>query len=610
MTTGNALLITIILPIIAGLMVFGLRRRVFGISIFISLVNLVISFLVFLNGGLKWNMDLYELGIGLGLRSGNLSSLALLAVAFFTFIVILYSHKFMERHERLSEYYGNILVTLGVASGVVLSTDLVMLLVFWGISGLTLYNLINIGGPKASEAAKKTFIILGATDALMIFGIAIVWFLTGTFAMDFIKLPLNGALPIIAYFTLLSGALAKAGAIPFHTWIPDSAEAAPVTVMAYLPASLDKILGIYLLARISLDLFVVVPNSLISLVLLIIGSITVVIAVLAALVQHNLKKLLSFHAVSQVGYMVMGIGTGIPVGIAGGLFHMINHAIYKCCLFLGGGSVEKHAGTAELDKLGGLGRVMPITFITMFIAALSISGIPPFNGFVSKWMIYQGVIALAKEGPGVWMIWLAAAMFGSALTLASFVKLINATFLGRIKESVSRASEAPSSMLWPMGILAALCVVFGVFAFPLPLQYFILPIIPFTFFSGSWSPVLASILIIIGLALGFGVYYIGRVRPSRVSPVFTGGELLSDEKLKVSGVRFYDTIKNLDVIKQFYEESEARAYDMYEQLKRFTFWMSDFFKWMHNGLLHTYLAWCLLGLVILLFVFFQGSLKW
>ena len=120
-----------------------------------------------------------------------------------------------------------------------------------------------------------------------------------------------------------------------------------------------------------------------SILLLVIGSFTIIAAVLGALVQHNLKKLLSFHAVSQVGYMVLGIGTGLPIGIAGGLFHMLNNAIYKCCLFLAGGAVEKKTGTTELSQLGGLARFMPLTFTAALVASLSISGVPPFNGFRS-----------------------------------------------------------------------------------------------------------------------------------------------------------------------------------------------------------------------------------
>jgi len=160
-------------------------------------------------------------------------------------------------------------------------------------------------------------------------------------------------------------------------------------------------------------------------IVMILGALTIIIAVMMALVQHNGRKLLGYHAVSQVGYMVLGIGTGTPIGIIGGLFHMVNHAIYKSSLFLSFGSVEKRTGTPELDKLGGLAKKMPLTFIAALIGALSISGVPPFNGFFSKWMVYQGVLVSASQQGRIWQIVLnvcfVLAIFGSALTLASFI---------------------------------------------------------------------------------------------------------------------------------------------------------------------------------------------
>ena len=123
-----------------------------------------------------------------------------------------------------------------------------------------------------------------------------------------------------------------------------------------------------------------------------VGAVTILLAVVMALVQKDYKRLLSYHAISQVGYMVLGIGTALPIGIIGGLFHMINHAMYKSCLFLTGGAVEKQAGTTDLDKLGGLARKMPVTFVCFFIAAASISGVPPFNGFFSKELVYDAAL--------------------------------------------------------------------------------------------------------------------------------------------------------------------------------------------------------------------------
>jgi formate hydrogenlyase subunit 3/multisubunit Na+/H+ antiporter MnhD subunit len=444
----------------------------------------------------------------------------------------------------------------------------------------------------------------------MLLGIAIIWHLTGTFTLSDVKLEANTSLAAAAFLCLAIGAFAKAGAMPLHTWIPDSSEVAPVSVMAYLPASLDKLLGIYLLARISLDIFSVRPNSPVSVFLLVVGAVTIIAAVMMALVQHNLKRLLAYHAVSQVGYMVLGIGTANPIGIAGGLFHMVNNAIYKSCLFLSGGSVEKAAGTTELDRLGGLAHVMPITFATCLIASLSISGVPPFNGFFSKWMIYQGLVEMGKSGSRLWVVWLCVAMFGSALTLASFIKLLFSVFLSprdpKEKGEADSVGEAPASMWIPQAALAVMCVIFGIFAYRLPIRYFIEPSLAAAgatiSWSGIWNAPLAAILLLAGLCAGAVFFAVGKMAPIRRSSTFMGGEVLADRS-GIKGTAFYNTIKELPVIGALYKLADKKVFDIYEEGSKGTFFLSGILQWLHNGVLPTYVVWCLIGMLLLFITF-------
>jgi formate hydrogenlyase subunit 3/multisubunit Na+/H+ antiporter MnhD subunit len=328
--------------------------------------------------------------------------------------------------------------------------------------------------------------------------------------------------------------------------------------------------------------------------LLAVGSFTIVAAVLAALVQHDFKKLLSFHAVSQVGYMLLGIGTGMPLGVAGGLLHMFNNAIYKSCLFLCGGAVEQECGTAELDKLGGLAKFMPITFTAFLIAALSISGIPPFNGFMSKWMIYQSLVGLSKYSY-YWIIWLVAAMFGSAFTLASFVKLTHAIFLGQWSEATAKAKEAAWPMWLPALVLALLCVLFGVFAFELPLRYLIFPIVGRIPLYGIWDPGTATGLILIGLLLGLLFYWLGGVKKVTTKPAFIGGEILPEAAVKVSGVDFYDTVKGIKPLAWAYKLAARKWFDIYVVGANLVFTLSILLRALVNGALSTYLAWLFVG---------------
>jgi NADH:ubiquinone oxidoreductase subunit 5 (subunit L)/multisubunit Na+/H+ antiporter MnhA subunit len=334
------------------------------------------------------------------------------------------------------------------------------------------------------------------------------------------------------------------------------------------------------------------------------GSVTIVVAVIIALVQHDMKRLLGYHAVSQVGYMVLGIGTGSVIGIAGGLFHMLNNAIYKSCLFLTAGAVEKRMHTTDMTKLGGLFKYMPATFVACLVASLSISGVPPFNGFVSKWMIYQGIIESASAKNPLWMVWLVAAMFGSALTVASFMKLLHAVFLGRSAEGFKGIKEAALSMTVPMGILAAACIVFGIFATAVPITLFIAPSLGKAItYCGMWDPMAVTALILVALGLGALAYMIMRPARFRTVDTFVGGEDVA--KLdRVTGAEFYDTIRQLPRLGKLYRKEEEGSLDIYNTARRIIYYFTGKLARMHNGILPTYMVWCLLGMVGIFFVIF------
>lgn len=600
--------VTIAVPFILGSIVLLIPKRfspLHGIVASItSIWTLVLTWILFTKIPVIWSLN----GSSALLRIDTLAGFVGLFTGLFGVLVTLYSNGFMSGKQNLNSYYAYILWTLGASIGAAYSNNLILLLIFWGFLGLTLYLLISMGGPESAAGAKKTFIIVGGSDAVMLFGVGILWYLVGGFGMDSIKLKLgSNMLGVIAFLSLAAGAFAKAGAMPLHTWIPDCSETAPTPVMAFLPASLDKLLGIYLLARLVLDMFVITPGSGLSTLLLGVGAVTIIAAVMMALVQHNLKRLLAYHAVSQVGYMVLGIGTANPIGIAGGLFHMVNHAIYKTCLFLSGGSVEKKAGTVELDELGGLAQIMPITFTTFLIASLAISGVPPLNGFFSKWMVYQSLIEMGKAGYKWWTIWLVVAMFGSALTLASFMKLLYTTFLSP-KASAAKPKahyDEVSPLMWlPQVALAVLCVLFGIFAVQIPIKLFIAPSVnnfgPISY-MGIWNAPLATLLIVAGIVFGALFFIIGQAIPAKRSKIFIGGELLDDNS-GISGGSFYNTVKDMPFIGRIYKLAEKKVFDIYEEGSKGTFLLTDFLRWLHNGILPTYMVWCLVGMLVLFFL--------
>ena len=463
------LLVSVLMPVCVGILAFCIPRQLKGLlTLLVSLATLVFSFFIF---GRESIIKLPWLGFGIdfSFRLYHFSGFIIAAVSVFTFLTTLYCLSSLKGKNNLQQFYPYILFSLALTNGAALADNLVVMLFFWEGLLLTLFGMIALtGGTQAFKTAIKAFVIVGITDLCMMIGIGLTGHLAGTLNMSEINLVPTG-LASIAFVLLVIGAISKAGAMPFHTWIPDAAIDAPLPFMAYIPAALEKLLGIYFLARICLDLFKLEKGSGLSILLMIIGVVTILFAVMMALVQKNYKRLLSYHAVSQVGYMILGIGTALPIGIVGGLFHMINHALYKSCLFFTSGAVEKEAGTANLHELGGLRIKMPVTFTCFLIAAASISGMPPFNGFFSKELVYDAAL---ERG----VIFYIAALLGSFFTAASFLKLGHAVFFGKLAKKNNQVKEAPLPMLITMSTIAFLCVLFGLFNY-LPLVKFIQPII-------------------------------------------------------------------------------------------------------------------------------------
>ena len=533
---------------------------------------------------------------------------ALVFIQVLSFIILIFSLKGVNKEIEKS-FFVLYPMTVSFCNGVVLSENIISLLMFWGLSGMTLYFFALLGRTKdAPQTAKKTFIIIGGSDAFLILGFVLMWFMqpAAGWTLSSFSIPLSNGTAVFAFILLLIAAFAKAGGFPFHTWVPDFSKDAPVESAAFLPASLDKLLGIYLLARMMISYFTV--DLVVNLIVVSLGALTVITAVMMAMNQHNGRKLLGYHAVSQVGYMIMGVGSGSILAFAGGLFHLINHTIYKSNLFLSLGSVEKETGTNNLDEMGGLGKVMPATFIMALIGALSISGIPPFNGFFSKWMIYQGLLEKASTIPPVYQIWLLfcilLAIFGSALTLASFMKFIHAIFLGRRTAEHDKVKEAPANQWIATGLLSILCISFGIFAMEVPLNKFILPVIgeygwTLNSFLGTYNPQMIVVLFAIVFIVGFGVYLL--TRKVRYDDVYLGGQSPA-EKFRVLGTEFYKEIRNMSLLKNIYNAADKKYFDMYDISGNSTFAFSRIFQKAHPGQLQLYLFYIIIGMLIFIWM--------
>jgi NADH-quinone oxidoreductase subunit L len=557
--TSELLLGQVLVAPLLGLLVLALPRSSArakeALAVLVALANLA---LVLATVGETYWLGVPWAGFGMNLsfKLTHLASFITVAAAAFGLAIVVYSLPFMRKHPGLGMHYGFILITLGMVNGAVLSDNLIGLLFFWEGLLATTFGLIVIGHPGAFRTATKAFIIGGVGDLCLMVGIALTYVQAGTFTISAIHLVPEGP-AAVAFVFLLIGALAKAGAMPFHSWIPDAAVDAPLPFMALMPGSLEKLVGIYFLSRISLDLFALTPESWLSTLMMIVGSVTLLLAVGMALVQKDYKRLLSFHAVSQVGYMVLGIGTAVPIGIVGGLFHMLNNALYKDCLFLTAGAVEKETGTTDLNRLGGLAGKMPITCAAFVVAALSISGVPLFNGFYSKEFIYDGAM---ERG----FIFYAVAVLGSFFTAASFLKLGHAAFFGPRPKELARVKEAPGTMLVPMVLIAAACLLFGPFN-QLAVDELIRPGLPESLQAhaihtgivpGNWTLTAITVAVLFGALVNhlFGV------------------------KLNGSGLKAVDHIHHSPGLETLYAKAELRWFDPYElflKLVRSVAWVGN-----------------------------------
>lgn len=555
------------------------------IAIAVLLAAFICSILVFIKMPAPVSLKIFsEYSAILG--PNRLSGFILFFINFFGLLTAVYSSSYTQVKD--NRFYFTYLVTLIVFSNLAaLSVDFISLIFSWGALLALLYALLSLG---QGQSASKALSIVGFGDFSLLLGVALYVLSSGSAMMpEGLGLALDNPVKWASFILMLSGAFAKAGCMPLHTWIPDAAEEAPVPVMAIFPASLDKLLGIYLLARISTGFFVL--NNYALALLLLAGSLTIIIAGMMALIQHDLRKLLAYYAISQAGYMVIGFGAGSAIGIAAGLFHMLNNAVYNSGLFLSGGAVAQRKNTFDLNKLGGLAIFMPLEFVCVLVFSLSISGIPPFNGFVSKWMLYQSMISGLFDVKslllrGVFLFALVAAMFGSMLTLASFIKVLYSVFLGQ-DSSVNKqiGPENPWRIKLPLVVLSGLCVVFGLF----PNLFIKLVYEPWmnrtiSLISG-WPGVVAVMVLFLALFLGVVNWHLsGRGRlVLRRDAAFIGGEA-PDFRTGFPGTEFYRTIEDGPVLKKIYRLMSLSGTDFYNLIEGFLRFVAYIIKGITLGL--------------------------
>jgi len=461
------------IPLVAAFLlpIFGKK----GKSAATLLANLATVSLLVLAVASIGQSRVYEIGkwsipLGINLVLDGLSGLLLLAIGVVSTAAMLFSVRYMEQYTAKAKYLSLFMLMVAGMNGVVLSGDIFNLFVFLEIASIASYALVGFGCEHEELEASFKYMVLGSIGSIFVlFAVALVYGNTGSLNMAYISKAiqssgLNAGLTF-AMGLFIAGFGLKAALVPFHAWLPDAHPSAPAPISAMLSGVLIKALGVYALARVIFNVFgISVP---IGWLLIALGLLSMVAGAFLAIGQWDFKRLLAYSSISQLGYVILGIGLGgliiargdnpawASLAILGGLFHLVNHAVYKSLLFLTSGSVQMSTGTRQMKQMGGLAEKMPVTRATCTIASASIAGIPPFSGFWSKLIL---VIAAIQAH----FYWVAAIIvFVSLCTLIMYLKVQRYVFLGELPENLQQTKESKNSMLVAMIFLACLCVLMG-----------------------------------------------------------------------------------------------------------------------------------------------------
>lgn len=590
------------------------------------------------------------LGSSLTFHVDRLSAVFLLVVPFVGLAALMYAIEYMTKvypNRAPGRYYPFALLLVATTIGVVTVSDLFFFFVFWEMMTLVSWVLVwfDREDEQKVQAAWIYFFATHAAAACILIAALLIYSNANSFAFKDVT---ASVARIIQSSTILGHLLmslflvgfgTKAGMFPLGGWLPKAYSAAPSPASAAFASTMTK-LGIYGIARVFFQ-FLQVPSfrEAWGVIIAAFGALSIFFGTLSALREEDSKRLLSFHIIGQIGYMLLGIGIAVfffssnvflaSLALIAALYHLINNAIYKPLLFLNVGAAEYKTGLRDLNKLGGLGAFMPITMTAAIIAALSIAGIPPFNGFASKWLVYQSAFQGGLRFPLFLLLGLVA-MFISLVTLASFMKLVGSMFLGKLAAGVKVDADVPRSMSIPQVALALACLLLGVF----PMLALVLlrgtaqdvlgPLVPVyaSLFGynpvgidlgggkvGIWNPVYLVVALFVCMLIAYGIVSVGRA-PARETESWYGGEQAEPDEVRFKAHGFCLPFKEaFTVVFPRIETPRIRLISSVQKLLNFDAWLyrpitdwlgtlADRLSRTHTGVPQVYMIWQLIGMIL------------
>ena len=482
-----------------------------------------------------------NVSLTLGFEVTNMTAMMLVVVSLVSFLVNLYSHGYMKDDPRISTFFAYVALFTGSMLGLVLSYNLLTMYIFWELVGVCSFLLVGFYyyKPEARAAAKKAFIVTRIGDLGFLIAILLLYWNMPDRALDFSSIHnvfgaqagvISEGLTTLIALLIFLGAVGKSGQFPLHVWLPDAMEG-PTPISALIHAATMVAAGVFLVAR-TFDIFQASPAAMTTVA--IIGAFTAIFAATIGLAQNDIKRVLAYSTVSQLGYMMLALGAG---AVSAAMFHLFTHAFFKALLFLAAGSVIHSIHTQDIREMGGLGGKMKITAWTFAIGALALSGIPPLAGFWSK----DAVLAAALEAHPVYF---AVGVITAFLTALYMARLFFLVFTGKPRSSFS-AHESPAVMTVPLVVLGVLTVVAGFVH------------TPFNGWFGEWITghaeeahggalvmVLSVAAAVLGIVLGWLIYGKGSMR--RGSERWPGVARLLERKYYIDEIYHAVFVQSLD----------------------------------------------------------------
>lgn len=451
------LLVCVLLPLMGSclLPVLGRMNTVLRnlASLGLVLASFVCSFLMLpsiLNGeNILIQYDL-PLGLTFGFLADGLSLFMSIIATMVAAVIVFYSFGYIEKADNQNEYYTMVVMFIGAMMGLVFSTNLVFLYVFWEISAICCWRLIGFYRKDAYVyRADKAFMITVGGAVLMLIGFIAIYIQTGTFDLLLLK---GAGVDSWIVILILVGILSKSAILPLHSWLPD-AGVAPSSVTALLHAAVLVKIGVYVFARLFLVNFQF--EAIWSVIIPTIAAVSAIVSAGAAMVENDLKRIIAYSTVSQLSFILLGLSSNSLMGVAGGLLYILMHSLSKAGLFLCAGIVEHQTHTKDIRQMGGLVKRLPITCVAFALCAFSVMGLPPFGGFFAKYMVLNGAFSTDQ-------LWLVITFFvGSLMTIVYLLRVFVKVFFGTCSHPDIR--EGSWEMVMSVCFFALLSLITGLF---------------------------------------------------------------------------------------------------------------------------------------------------